>query len=132
MSGNDAYDTAQTLQDLDGEDWGEPGFPSHLVRESHRLHRVPLREFHTEDLRIMIGQQLDLIYLLPLAIQVLQVDPLSAGDLSPGDLLRSVLRIDPLFWQQHPRFRQQVVTILQQQLELPGELADAAADFMRG
>jgi hypothetical protein len=122
-------DQRKTLQDLDGEDWGEPNFPSHLVTECHRLHRTPLCDFRTEDLRIMIGQQLCLPYLVPLAIEQLQADPLTAGAFYPGDLLQSVLRIGPAFWKDYPAWRQQVEAILQHVSQLPSELVDSATAF---
>ena len=62
-------DRSKSLQQLDGEDWGEPTFDSHLVTECHRLHRVLLRDFTVEDLRITIGQQIGLDYLIPLALE---------------------------------------------------------------
>lgn len=77
----------QSLQELEGEDWGEPTFPSYLVRTCHALRRKPLREFMVEDLRIMIGQNIGLDYLIPLALEHLQQNPLVAGDFFPGDLL---------------------------------------------
>jgi hypothetical protein len=38
------FDRSKSLQQLDGQEWGEPTFDSHLVNECHRLRRVPLRE----------------------------------------------------------------------------------------
>ena len=95
-------DKRKTLQDLDGEHWGEVTFPSHVVTECHRLHQTPLCDFRVEDLRLMIGQQISTSYLLPLAIEYLRINALAAGDFFPVDLLLSVLRIDPAFWHQHP------------------------------
>ena len=54
------FDRSKTLQQLEGSDWGDPTYDSHLVTECHRLRRVPLREFTVEKLRIMIGQQIGL------------------------------------------------------------------------
>lgn len=48
------FDRNKSLEQLEGQDWGEPTYDSHLVTECHRLRRVPLREFTTENLRIMI------------------------------------------------------------------------------
>jgi hypothetical protein len=36
------FDRNKSLQQLEGEDWGEPTYDSHLVTGCHRLHRVPL------------------------------------------------------------------------------------------
>jgi len=92
----------KSLQDLEGVDWGEPTFPSHLVTTCHRLHRTPLQDFTVEDLRIMIGQQMGLPYLVPLALEHLRVNPFVSGDFYPGDLLKVVMLVAPAFWQTHP------------------------------
>ena len=103
----------RSLQELEHADWGEPTYGSHLVTTVHRLRRVPLRQFSVEDLRIMIGQNVGLQYLIPLALEELRRDPLVQGDFYPGDLLKSVLSADPEFWRNHPDWRQEVGEIAQ-------------------
>lgn len=95
------FDRTKSLQELENADWGEPPCDSYLVTECHRLRRVPLCELTAENLRIMIGQQLSLPFLLPLALELLHVDPLTAGDLYEGDLLETVLRIEAPFWREN-------------------------------
>jgi len=102
----------KTLEELDAENWAEPDYPSYLVTTCHRLRRVPLGNFVTEDLRIMIGQQIGLKYLLPLALDRLEEDPFAEGDFYPGDLLRSVLGVNLAFWQGHPDLRQRMDAII--------------------
>jgi CDI immunity proteins len=105
------FDRRKSLQQLDGQDWGEPTFPTHLVRECHRLRRVPLRDFTAENLRIMIGQNIGLPYLVPLALELLRADPFTEGDFYKGDLLQSVLRADASFWQRRPDLRKETAEI---------------------
>lgn len=105
------FDRTKTLQELESKDWGEPNFGSHLVTECHRLRRVALCVFTTEDLRIMIGQQIGLKYLIPLAIERLRVDPLAEGDFFRGDLLQNVLRADSRFLVDHPEYRRTIAEI---------------------
>lgn len=50
----------------------------------------------------MIGQDLGLAYLLPLALEVLRDDPMAEGDTYEGDLLSAVLTRSPTIWQQCP------------------------------
>jgi hypothetical protein len=98
-------DVSKTLEQLDGQHWGEPEWQSHLVLECHRLRRVPLREFTPANLRIMIGQSIDLKFLAPLALQLLTDDPLLDTELYAGDLLSAMLRSDSAFWSAHAEFR---------------------------
>lgn len=118
---------SKSLQQLDGEDWGEPTFDSHLVTECHRLHRVPLRDFTVEDLRITIGQQVGLDYLIPLALERLKDDPFAEGAYYPCDLLVSVLGAEVRFWQSHPELRERVVAITERAMSLFPTVPDIAS-----
>jgi len=82
--------------------------PSRLVRRCEELHLIPLNEYSIEDLRLMIGQEFALEYLIPLAIEKLHEDVLAEGDYYPGDLLSSVLKINPSFWKQNPDLYKQL------------------------
>jgi hypothetical protein len=101
---DDTFDRARSLQDLEGDDWGEPTHKSPLVETCHRLRRKRLVDFSVEDLRIMIGQRIGLRFLVPLALDQLEQQPLAEGDFYPGDLLAAVLRSDQSFWARHPKF----------------------------
>jgi hypothetical protein len=92
------FDRSKSLQELEGQDWGDPTYNSHLVTECHRLRRVPLQDFSAGNLRIMMGQQIGLPYLIPLAIECLRDDPLLEAEFYCGDLLVSTLKVDPQFW----------------------------------
>src|SRR5436190_23899188 len=92
-------DRNKSLQQLEGQDWGNPTSDSYLVTECHRLRRVPLRDFTVEDLRITIGQNIGLEHLVPLALERLQDNPFAEGDYYPGDLLVSLLGAEMRFWQ---------------------------------
>ena len=81
----------RTLQELEGEDWGEPKFSSYVVTTCHSLRRKPLRELTIEEIRLAIGQQMGVRFLLPVAIERLQSDPLASGDMYEGALLKNVL-----------------------------------------
>ena len=107
----------RTLQEIEGRDWGEPNYPSHLVRESHRLRRVPIQDFTVEDLRLMIGQDIGTPYLVPLALEQLELNPFAEGDFYPGDLLLSVSRIPAEFWRRHPDLHQRASEVARRTLE---------------
>ena len=121
----------QSLQDLDGQDWGEATFPSYLVRTCHALRRKPLRDFTVEDLRSMIGQNIGLEYLVPLALERLRRDPFAAGDFYPGDLLGSVLKMQSSFWKQRPDLRQAVESIVALLPDFPDSLDKELSVFQQ-
>jgi hypothetical protein len=124
------FDRSKSLQQLDGQDWGEPTYHSHLVIECHRLRRVPLRDFTVEDLRITIGQNIGLEYLVPLALERLRDDPFAEGAYYPCDLLVSVLRSDAKFWQRHPELREQLVAIAERAIDLFPTRPDIASKIV--
>ena len=88
-----------TLEKLEKSKWEDPKSSSHVISECHRLRKVPLSQFTTEDLRLMIGQGLSLEYLVPLALDKLTDNPFSEGDFYPGDLLKAVLGVKWEFWE---------------------------------
>ena len=60
----------------------------------------------------MIGQRIGLVHLVPLALHRVRDDPLVSGDYFAGDLLANVLRIEPCFWQQSPRLRDELRAVV--------------------
>lgn len=98
---NSNIDRSKSLQELEQQDWGEPTYHSSLVTTCHRLRRKPLNQVTAGDLQIMIGQQISLPILVPLALERLEAEPLAEGRYYPGDLLCSVLKIDERFWTDH-------------------------------
>jgi len=77
-----------------------------------------VRQFSVEDLRIMIGQNIGLQYLVPLALEHLQKNPLAEGDFYPGDLMKAVLSADSSFWREHPQWRNEIEEISRRQKKL--------------
>jgi hypothetical protein len=107
-----------TLTQLEGQDWGEPTYPSYVVTNSHRLRYKPLRDYSPEDLRFMLGQQISLPILMPMALDVLEADPFAGGDMQKGALLHMAVRVAPQFWRDHPQlwYRLDMVLLVARQL----------------
>ena len=105
------FDRNRSIEELEGVDWGEPNYDSSLVTTCHRLRRKPLNRFTEEDLRIMIGQKISLPYLIPLAVERLEEDPLVEACFFRGDLLAVVLRVEEPFWSDHPEMFMRVCQI---------------------
>jgi len=92
---------SKTLENLEKDYWEKPEYCSHLVTRCHALRKVVIDEFTTEDLRLMIGQNMGLPYLMVKAIEILNGDLFTEGDLYPGNLLKQVIEVELAFWKDH-------------------------------
>lgn len=129
----------RTLTQLENEDWGDPTYDSHLVTTCHKLRHKPLSDFSTEDLRIMIGQDISLEYLMPIALKLLKNKPLAKGDYFPGDLLCSVLRASSEYYDANPNHRSEAESLAKRALRIVKDdktvrkaLLEAQEIFSRG
>ncbi|MEP6613350.1 MAG: contact-dependent growth inhibition system immunity protein [Mucilaginibacter sp.] len=94
----------KTLEHLEKDVWGPDTYGSRLTSTIHQLRKKVLNDYTVEDLRITIGQQMGLPYLVPLAIEVLKENLFAEGDFYEGDLLKAVLTIDGKFWKDNGEY----------------------------
>lgn len=87
-------DLTKTLEELENDYWDEPNFAFSLVIQVHQLRKKPLCELNNEELRLLIGQQMNLDFLLRIALEKLIQNPFGSGDLYIGDLFCSVLKVE--------------------------------------
>ena len=125
------FDRSKSLQDLEQQDWGEPTYHSSLVSTCHRLRRQPLNEFSVADLRIMIGQKIGLRFLVPLAAERLETEPLVEGYFYPGDLLGAVLMVDEAFWALQPELHHRMCGVVVRVKNLLPTLDEACGSTVR-
>jgi hypothetical protein len=87
-----------TLEQLERDVWPEPAphEATSLITKCHRLRKTPIEEFTVENLRTLIGQGIGVAHLAPVALAVLDHEPLAQGDFYPGDLLSAILQ--PTNW----------------------------------
>jgi len=104
-------DISKTIEQLEGQVWPLDTYPTHVVQESQRLRRVPLRDLTVEDLRLLVSQGIGLNLLVPLALEVLAKNALAEGQFYPGDLLVSVLNVPAEFWSAHPKLNNDLVDL---------------------
>jgi hypothetical protein len=107
-----------TLEQLDKFDWGEPDYDSYLVRTCHELRKKSLKDFTIEDLRIMIGQNINSEILIPLAIAQLKANIFAEGDYYEGDLLNNVLTSEKEYWLSNKKYWQIVCELFEQNIIL--------------
>ncbi len=115
------FNRNKTLEELEASVWGKPPFLSYLVKTCYALRKKPLKDFTAEDLRIKIGQNDSLTYLIPLAIELLQENPFIDGDYYEGDLFGAILSVKKEFWQENIQLYKKVEGILQQAESIKSE-----------
>lgn len=113
-------DRTLTLTQIEGQDWGEPSFSSFLVTECHRLRHVPLAQLTPENLRILIRQAISLPVLVPMALEVLEAEPLIECDHYAGDLLEAVRECPEAFWATHPALKAKLGSVVEAANQLGG------------
>lgn len=93
----------KSLENLEKNIWASLSSDegSYLIRTCHELRKKQLQDFTIEDLRIMIGQEIGLLYLVPIALEKLTDNLFAEGDMYEGDLLNNVLNIEPTYWKDH-------------------------------
>lgn len=95
----------KSLETLEQQDWGDPASaPTNLVKRCIELSKVPVETFTLGDLRLMIGQQFGLPYLVPIALEKLQDDLFVETDYYEGDLLSNILNVDTEFWRDNRNY----------------------------
>ena len=109
-------DLEQSLEQIEKIYWGEASYGSYLDTTCHQLRAKPLKDFTIEDLRIMIGQNISLDILMPLAFERLKQNILAEGDFYPGDLLRAVLTSDPSYWVKNPVLHRRIIRLYKNNL----------------
>jgi len=101
---------------------------SYLTKVCYSLHKKPLQDFTTEDLRVMIGQQIGLSFLIPLAIETLQKDLFAEGNMYEGDLLEKVLAVNTEFWRENKNYWQELNDIIKDRRD---EIAEMKLDISK-
>jgi hypothetical protein len=104
----------KSLESLEKKTWPALGSDegSYLIKTCNSLRKKQLQDFTTEDLRVMIGQEIGLYYLIPLAIETLTDNLFAEGDMYEGDLLKNVLDVDTKFWDGNKNYWQQLNEII--------------------
>jgi hypothetical protein len=116
-------DTNLTLEQLEKNYWGEPEYPSSLVINCHKYRKIPIKDLEAEHLRLLIGQNIGLKFLIPIAIERLKHNILEQGDFYAGDLLKNVLDCDIKYWQEHPEHKNAIILLLKEN-ELLSDIKD--------
>ena len=110
-------DLDKTLEQLENDYWKEPEYHSNLVKTCHNLRKKPLKGFEIEDFRILIGQNISLEILIPMAIDLLEKEILAEGDYYKGDLLSNVLKCEMKYWKENPKELKRICETIEKKKE---------------
>jgi hypothetical protein len=106
-----SIDRAKSLEQLDGERWGDPpADATSLVRTVHEWRRRPIGTLEPDELARLIGQDVGLPWLLPIAVEILRDEALAqpAGGFIDGDLLYAVVTRSSEVWAAHPELAREL------------------------
>ncbi|MDX3800048.1 contact-dependent growth inhibition system immunity protein [Streptomyces sp. AK04-3B] len=121
----------RSLEELEHDRWpASSADAGRLVATAHVLRRRPIGELAVEDLRLLIGQDVGLPYLLPLALELLRDNPMAEGHLYEGDLLAAVLTRSPSAWTEFPELGRELRVIISKSTDLPPDLQQKVERFL--
>lgn len=101
----------KSLEELENDFWNESSIKSSVALKCHTLRKLPISKLSAENLRFLIGQKIGLSFLVPLALELLESNPLAAGEMYRGDLLANVSAIPEDFWCKNPELNNRLVEI---------------------
>ena len=103
----------KSIEALEKRGYGDPTTaPTPLVRKCLEYVKLPVSELSVEQLRLLIGQEIGLSYLIPLALTVLETNIVAEGDMYPGDLLKNVTVVNASFWKNTPEQYARLVALM--------------------
>ncbi|MEV5122272.1 contact-dependent growth inhibition system immunity protein [Streptomyces decoyicus] len=109
------FDRRCSVEELEGHTWPAPPEGStSLVKSVHDLRRRPVGELTPEELARLIGQNVGLPWILPLAVELLRdtASHQAAGGWYDDDLLSAVLTRKADVWSAFPELAHEVDGIL--------------------
>ncbi|WP_078622818.1 contact-dependent growth inhibition system immunity protein [Streptomyces prunicolor] len=98
-------DRSRSLEQLEGQRWpAPPEDTTSMVKNVHELRRRPVGELQTHELARLIGQNVGLPWLLPLAVEILRdtAATQTTGGWYDDDLLYAVVTRNAATWGEFP------------------------------
>lgn len=121
----------RSLEELERACWPAPSADdTRLVATALALRRRPIGELTVEDMRLLIGQDIGLPYLLPLALEMLRENPMAEGHMYEGDLLSAVLTRNTAVWTESSELGRELRVIVSRLAGLPPDLQQKVERFL--
>jgi len=89
----------KSIEQLENNYWKKaPEFPTTLIEKCFEYRKIKLSELSIEQIRLLISQEIGIEFLIGIALKKLELNIIAEGNLYEGDLLVSVSKILPEFW----------------------------------
>lgn len=118
---SDRANHSKSLEQLDGEIWPQPPEDAtSMVKNIHELRRRPIGTLEPHELARLIGQNIGLVWLLPLAVETLQeaAPGQAQGGFFDEDLLYAAVTRSPDVWKKTPELARELKSTLTKMTEL--------------
>jgi hypothetical protein len=107
----------KTIENLENDIWEAINFPTSLVERCHNLRKKKIKDLSNDELRLLIGQNIGLKFIVPVALQILEEEILLETTYYPGDLLLSVISCDISYWKNNKASLNTLLSIYKNNLE---------------
>lgn len=125
-------DRSKSLQELEGEDWGDPeAAETPMIGRVRTLRRKPVEDLTNGEVRLAVAQRVGFPLVLELALERLRPDPLLLADFYPGDVLAALVRIDEPEWEGRNDLRASLAELYRHAMEQSSDEADAFRDALQ-
>lgn len=121
-----------SLNELEKNDERQNNLKSGLTEKCNLARSKKLKNLSNEEVRILLGQHIGLHYTVPLALNLLESNPLCAGDLYAGDILVMLLMVEREFWHSNPALNNRLVEIRITVEEIYSTIAEEIMPIMEG
>ena len=126
-----ATDFRRSIQQLEESEWGDPDRDATvMVQRCYALRKKPLCELTDDELRLAVGQEIGFPFVLDLAFERLENDPLLEGGCFPGDVLANLVQAPDDVWSERPELRERLKQHLAFALSQPPETTTSFREIL--
>ena len=100
---------SRTLEEIEGVVYPEPEW--NLGKQCNLVRKKPIDELTVADISLLTRQNESHAILVPMAISILEREPMAEGDNYPGELLMAVLGVKKPFWEEQSDLAAKVMAV---------------------
>lgn len=109
----------KSLEELEKDYWQSLNtYPTPLIKTLYEARKKKLKDLTSNEIRILLSQNVGSKYLISIAIEVLKRNVLEETLFYPGDLLMSVLKLSSSVWQENITAKKELKSILNKEIPL--------------